>query len=78
MGTWKAGNHHWINNIGDNIAGKRKSVPLLKAAYDKYTTPMSGSTHVKAHRDAKQCGPIGAVARYTADCIIEGDGFIMY
>ena len=79
MGTWKptTGNH-WINNTGDNIAGKRRDVPILEAAYGKYTTPMSGSTHVKAHRDARECGPIGAVARYTMDRIIKGDGFIMY
>jgi hypothetical protein len=79
MGTWKpTKGHHWINNTGDNIVGKRKDIPILEAAYGEYTTPMGGLTHVKAHRDAKEFGPIGAVAIYTKDCIVEGDGFIMY
>ncbi len=79
MGTWKATKgHHWISNMGDNMVGRRSDFPILGAAYDKYTTPMSGPAHVKAHRYTRECGPIGAVARYTKDRIIQGNGFTMY
>ena len=79
MSTWKATKgHHWINNMCDNIVGRRDDFRILEEAYGSYTTSMSGPAHVKAHRDAWECGPIGAVARYTTDCIIQGDGFIMY
>ena len=78
MATWKAGFHHWIDNEGTSMAGRRKDSGMLTDFYGRYTTYMSGPNHVQAQRNARKYGPIGAVARYTHAGIIQGDGFIMY
>jgi hypothetical protein len=54
--TWKDGRHHWFDK------NDRKYVP--GGAYDNCTTPMPGEEHVQAHRDKREVGVIGSIARY--------------
>ena len=71
--TWSdTKGHHWFDEAG------RDEMPLMEIAYGNFTTPMSGSQHVTAHRDIRLFGRIGAVARYDINKVVEGEGFIMF
>jgi hypothetical protein len=61
---------HWFDNIA------RNEMLLMENEHGTFTTPMSGSRHVTAHKDARIFGRIGAVASYDINKIIEGEGFI--
>lgn len=49
--------HHWIPE-------HTHDTPLDHAAFDKFTTPMSGTEHQQVHKDSKDYSNIGAIARY--------------
>ena len=51
--------HHWFNKHA------REEMALIDIVYGDVTTPMKGREHVQAHRDAKEVGRIGAVARFS-------------
>ena len=71
-GTWPDEDHHWFDKHA------REEMLLIEVGYGNYTTYMKGSQHVKAHRDTREFGPIGAVARYDLNRIVEGEGFLMF
>jgi hypothetical protein len=58
--TWKPGNHHPIEQKSNFATENPK---LYEAAYKDLTIPLSGEEHVQAHRDIKEVGRIGSVAR---------------
>lgn len=71
--TWSdTKGHHWFDKHA------REEMPLIDIAYGDFTTPMKGAQHVQAHRDTKDIGRIGAVARFMRNTVVEGDGFIMF
>ena len=71
-GTWPDADHHWFDKHA------REEMPLIEVGYGNYTTLAKGAQHVKAHRDKREFGPIGAVARYDLNRIVEGEGFLMF
>jgi len=61
-GTWPpTKGDHWIP---ENSSWAKQHRKLWDAVYKKFTTPMSGEEHVQRHRDEREVGPIGSVARY--------------
>lgn len=58
--TWKTGNHHPIEQKSDFA---KENPRLYEATYKNLTIPLSGEEHVQAHRDIKEVGRIGSVAR---------------
>lgn len=72
-GTWlDTKGHHWID------VSTQRGKPYMEAAYRNYTTPMTRPQHVQAHRNGKEVGPMGAIARYDRDRIMQGEGFLMF
>ena len=59
--TWKPGKHHPIPE-GSDFA--KENPKLYDATYKNLTIDMSGEEHVQAHRDEREVGPIGSIARY--------------
>jgi hypothetical protein len=71
--TWSdTKGHHWFDK------NARQEMPLIYIAYGDFTTPMKGAEHVQAHRNTKEVGRIGAIAKFTRNIIAEGNGFIMF
>jgi len=56
--------HHWFDKED------RKHVP--GGAYDNFTTPMPGEEHVQTHRDKREVGVIGSIARYDRRRCLKG------
>ncbi|GAH02440.1 unnamed protein product [marine sediment metagenome] len=54
--TWKDGDHH--------ILPKRIQKKNFSKIVNETTIPVSGEEHVKIHRDIKDIGPFGALARH--------------
>jgi len=60
MSPWKAGKdgkqgHHWLP--------KRVQKKALGKVYDETTVRVSPEDHKKMHRDEREVGPIGSLAR---------------
>jgi hypothetical protein len=53
--------HHWVP---ENSRWGKQHRKLWEDTYKEFTTPMSGEEHVQTHRDEREVGPIGSVARY--------------
>lgn len=58
---WKDGNHHWVPRQGQWAKQNRD---LWDEAYDPFTEYLSGEEHQRVHRDEREVGPIGSIARY--------------
>ena len=58
--TWKRGAHHPIEHKSDFA---KENPKLYEATYNNFTIPLSGEEHVQAHRDIKEVGRVGSVAR---------------
>ena len=58
----------WPNTKGHHIlphAPKYRRTPLSEALHNESPKiPLSGEEHVQMHRDIKEVGPIGSLARY--------------
>lgn len=57
-GTWRDGEHHYFDKHA------REEMLLIEVAYGNSTIDMKGPQHVKFHRNTREFGRIGAVARY--------------
>ena len=55
-GTW-SGEHHWVPR-------KNWTVPLDEELFDNIKTYLEHEEHVQTHRDEREVGPIGSIARY--------------
>jgi hypothetical protein len=58
--TWKPGAHHPVEQKSDFAKNNPK---LYEATYKNFTIPLSGEEHVQTHRDIKEVGRAGSVAR---------------
>ena len=54
--TWEDGKHH--------ILPKRVQKKYFGRIVNETTVPVTGKDHVKLHRDIKEAGPYGALARH--------------
>lgn len=54
--TW-SGQHHWVPRAN-------WTTPLEKELFDDFTTDLEHQEHVQTHRDEREVGPIGSIARY--------------
>lgn len=71
--TWRdTKGHQWFDKRA------RDEIPLIEVAHGGFTTPMKGWQHVAAHRDTRQFGRIGAVARYDINRSVDGEGFLTF
>lgn len=65
---WKSGNHHWIPQKGK---WAKEHPNLYDETYNNFTTHLPGEEHQQVHRDEKEVGPIGSVARHDIRRLIE-------
>ncbi|MBM3301083.1 MAG: hypothetical protein FJY85_14150 [Deltaproteobacteria bacterium] len=56
--TWKATKGHHI------VPKQTWTAPIHEVLYDDLTVPLSGEEHVQMHRDIKEVGVPGSLARY--------------
>jgi len=50
------GNHHWYPT-------SMQGTPILEAMFGEFTTHLSAMDHIEAHRNLKEYGVIGSIAR---------------
>ena len=64
--TWKdTKGHHLVPQA------QTKKSPIQKEMWGDITVPMSGEDHVQMHKDIREVGPIGGLARYERNQLLK-------